>query len=248
MPRSTRLAYRCLATIALVAIPVAASAQTAAPAPAKKKVLQVLKEADLQPSQLVPPPPAPGSAAEKADLAELRRIVEAASPERLAQARVDDKHEDPSIFDETLGVSLQKMPATWTLLTLVHSEANYVANSAKEYFHRVRPWAVDTTLPNCDAGTGKPPTRSYPSGHSTLSYSVGFMLASLVPEKSASILDKARDYALSREVCGVHYPSDTEASHVIASVVATRLLVDPAMHDRIEAARAELRAAGLTKS
>jgi acid phosphatase (class A) len=223
------------------------SAQTA-PLPKPARVLHFLTEAELRPSLLVPPPPAPGSIAEKAQIAELHRIVAAASPERLAQARADDKQEDPSIFDEALGVDLKRLPATWELLTLVHNEANVATNSAKEYFHRVRPWSVDPTLANCDAGTGKPPTRSYPSGHSSLSYSVGFVLAQLVPDKADVVLRKAQDYAESREICGVHYPSDTEASHVIGTAVAAKLLASPAFRARLPSVLNELREAHLIQS
>lgn len=106
----------------------------------------------------------------------------------------------------------------------------------------MRPWGVDPTLPSCDAGKGKKPTRSYPSGHSVLGYSVGLTLAELVPAKADAILAKARDYALSREICGVHFPSDTEASHALASIVATRLLADPKVADQVAAARTELSA------
>lgn len=235
------------AMLALLAPSEPALAQPATAArPAR--VLHFLTKADLRPSLLVPPPPAPGSPAEKAQIAELHRIVAAASPERLARARADDKQEDPSIFNETLGVDLRTMPATWELLALVHNEANVATNDAKEYFHRVRPWAVDPTLPNCDAGTGKPPTRSYPSGHSSLSYSVGLVLAQLVPERAEAVLSKAQDYAESREICGVHYPSDTEASHVIGTIVATRLLGNPAFQAKLPPVIRELREAHLIQS
>ncbi|NWN13563.1 phosphoesterase, partial [Escherichia coli] len=76
----------------------------------------------------------------------------------------------------------------WELLGLVHNDANLAANIAKEHFARVRPWGIDPTMPNCDAGKGKQPTRSYPSGHSTLGYSVGLMLATLAPAKAVAVL------------------------------------------------------------
>ncbi|MEF3315477.1 phosphatase PAP2 family protein, partial [Campylobacter jejuni] len=86
----------------------------------------------------------------------------------------------------------------------------------------------------------KPAYRSYPSGHSTLGYSVGVTLARLVPAKAGVIMARAQDYAMSREYCGAHYPSDTQASEVIGTMAATLLLSDPRLADKIAAARAEL--------
>lgn len=213
-----------------------------------KHALHYLTPADVDPVMILPRPPALGSDIEKAELADLHHIVAAASPGRLEQAKWDDQHEDPALFDAVLGVKLESMPATWELLKSVQEEGDAAADLSKVYFARKRPWAADPTLSNCDAGKGANPLRSYPSGHSTLSYSVGFVLAHLVPERSETILNRAADFAMSRQVCGVHFPSDTEASHVIGTIVATKLLENPAFLARLPAVRQELRAAGLTHS
>lgn len=55
-----------------------------------------------------------------------------------------------------------------------------------------------------------------------------------------AIFDGVVGYALSREICGVHFPSDTEASHVIGTLVAATILADRRVQPRIAAARAEL--------
>jgi acid phosphatase (class A) len=207
-----------------------------------------LDPADFRAANLLPAPAAKGSDVEKAELAEVRALVALASPARMQAAREDDTHEDPSIFDSTIGGGFEasKLPATWELLKIVHEEAEAAVNPAKEFFARTRPWGVDPTLPHCDAGMAAKPTRSYPSGHSILGFSVGLVLARLIPEKAPLILARAQDYALSREICGVHFPGDTEASHVLGTLVADRLLAAPALRDKIEAARAELRAAHVT--
>ena len=204
------------------------------------KTFKLLRAEDFPLVGLVPPPPPRGSDLEKLELAYLHALIAGTTPERMEQARWDDAHEDPSIFNKVMGVDLKTLPATWELLNLVFNDGNVGSMGIKEHFGRIRPWGVDPTMPNCDAGKGKSPGRSYPSGHSTLGYSVGLTLATLVPNKAQAILERARDYALSREICGVHYPSDTEASHVIGSIAAQRILAHPAMADRIAAARAEL--------
>ncbi|NIJ65129.1 acid phosphatase (class A) [Sphingomonas leidyi] len=234
-----RTRFMLLLAGACLAVPVAVNAQQA-PAAKPAKTFKLLRAEDFPADGIVPAPPARGSDVEKLELAYLHALIAGTSPARMEQARRDDAHEDPSIFDQAMGIDLKTLPATWELLGLVHNDANLAANIAKEHFARVRPWGVDPTMPNCDAGKGKQPTRSYPSGHSTLGYSVGLMLATLAPAKARAVLDRARDYALSREICGVHFPSDTEASHVIASIAVARILASPAAAARIAAARAEL--------
>jgi acid phosphatase (class A) len=132
------------------------------------------------------------------------------------------------------------MPATWALLNTVQNDADLTGNLAKLHFARIRPWGIDPSLPNCDSAKGKKALGSYPSGHAVVGYSVGWALAQLMPDKAPAILARAQDYALSRLICGVHFASDTEASHVIGSVVAARLFADPRLAARIAAARAEI--------
>lgn len=231
---------RLLLVLALTVAPTQA-AVTSSPQTEPTR-FELIDPATIAPAQLLPAPAARGSAAEAFELAEEHKIVAAASPKRLARARQDDAVEDPSIFDKAMGRRLADLPATWALLRTIQNDTDLTIALVKRHFARVRPWGVDPTLPNCDAGKKASPLGSYPSGHSGLGYSVGWTLAQLVPERAPAILARAQDYAQSRLICGVHFPSDTEASHVVATWVAARLLADPRLAARIAAARAELRA------
>lgn len=207
-----------------------------------------LNPQDFEAAKILPTPPAAGSALEKAEMAQLRALIASATPEQMAQARADDANETPTMFDGAIGLSLKDMPATWELLEIVREEAEAVVTPAKDYFARTRPWGVDPSLPNCHTGTTRKPVGSYPSGHTIVAYSMGTTLAALAPSKGAAILVRARDYALNREYCGVHFPSDIEASHVLGNEVAKRALMLPALHDKVEAAKAELAKALAAKS
>ncbi|WP_343609251.1 phosphatase PAP2 family protein [Novosphingobium sp.] len=224
-------------SVALLCAALPAVAQAEAP-----KHLQYLDAARFNPAQILPPPAAHGSPAEAFELETLHRLLAKASPERLKQAKVDSDNEDPSLFNGVLGFDLKTKPATWALLTLVQSEADAAAGDSKAFFHRMRPYSTDPSIPFCEykPDPAKPEYKSYPSGHSTLGYSVGWVLAQLMPEKSQVILARAHDYAVSRLYCGAHYASDTEASHVIGTMVGIDLLADPRLADKIAAARAEL--------
>jgi acid phosphatase (class A) len=218
------------------------------PAQSAPKTFEVLTPEQVDPSRLLPPPVADGSDRQKAELAEVERVYHSRSPERLAQAEWDDKHESVELFQSTLGPSfdLSKLPATAHLLAMEDNDQGLGATAAKRYFMRKRPWAIDPSLVACDYAPNAPTLTSYPSGHATLSYSMGYVLAALMPEKAQAILQRAQDYAYSRVVCGAHYPSDIEASHALGVELAMMMMENPKVHQAFEAARAELQAAGLT--
>lgn len=228
-----------------------AQAQTAPAAqPAKPpKVLHILKPEDLDPSRILPPPPKDGTDLQKADLAEVQRVYKTRTPERHATAEWDDKHETSELFFSTLGpqFDLKKLPATAKMLAVVENEQSVTANMAKRYFLRNRPWAIDPSIVACDYKPNAAPLTSYPSGHATLSYSVGYVLADLMPEKAQPILARANEYAYSRLVCGAHYASDIEASHVLATTLVVKMMQNPEFAAEVAASRAELKAAGLTR-
>ena len=239
-----------LALAAALAAPSAFAQSPAAPLPAPvakvKKVLMVLTPDQIEARRLIAPPPAEGGATNKAELAELHRLIGSATPERMTQAKWDDDHEDPSAFYAVIGkgFDLKALPATAALFAVVMNDQSIAASAAKKTFPRNRPWASDASVKTCDPNDK--PLTSYPSGHATMGFSVATVLASLLPEKAEAIEARAADYALSREVCGSHYPSDTEASHVLGAVVAIELLSSPALQDKLAAARAELKTAGFT--
>jgi acid phosphatase (class A) len=243
----------------LVLLAAAAYAQSEATVatPVKTKTLKFLTHAEIDPSRLLPPPPKDGSDNQQKELAEVRRLVKARTPERYAQAKWDNEHEDATAFAATIGpgFDLNKLPATARLLAAVLNDQSAAASAAKEFFHRRFPVAADPSARasykewSCDDDVKKPvdrPLRSYPSGHSTMGYSLGIVLASLIPEKSQAILARAADYAYSREICGDHYHSDVEASHALGIAVGIMLLNNAALKPQIEAARTELRQAHLT--
>jgi acid phosphatase (class A) len=230
-------------SVAHTALCVSLSVVAFAPASAEEHHLHYLPAGEIQPSLLLPDPVAEGSPAEKAEIGDLHALIAASSPERIAQAKWDDQHEDPSLYDAMLGLKLETLPTTWALLKAVQNEGDAAADVTKIFFHRKRPWAVDPSMPRCDGTSTASPYRSYPSGHSTLGYTTGFILARLLPGRAQLILDRSADYAQSRRICGVHYPSDTEASHVLGTYVATRLMANPSFLKQFEAARAELKAA-----
>ncbi len=196
------------------------------------------------PSLILPPPPADEVA--KAEMAELDKIQAAMSADDFARATTDSDNETPTLYQTVLGPAfdLSKLPATSHLLDEVVEEEKAAAKAAKVYFHRTRPYVFDTTLRTCEKPDAKP-QNSYPSGHATLGFATGVVLAALMPSKAQIILARAADYAHERLVCGVHYRSDIVAGQVLGTVVAVDLLQNTDFRVDFAAAAAELHAAGL---
>jgi len=226
------------------------SAQTPPAAPKVQKTLIYLTPAQIDPSHLLEPPAKDGSEIQQREMAGVRRLIKARTPERFAQAKWDI-----TSFVKTIGpdFDLKKLPATDKLLQSVINDQAIAASTAKDYFRRKFPvtaensgvlWGVD--LRRRDRKPASRPLRSYPSGHATLGYSLGVVLASLFPEKSQAILSRAADYAYSREVCGDHYHSDVDASRALGTAVGVMLLNNAALRPQLDAARAELRAMHVT--
>ena len=189
-------------------------------------------------------------------MAEVKRLIYSRSKERYTEAVWDSRHEDPTPFAAVIGpgFNLVKLPATARLLADVSNDQNVATSLAKDFFKRKFP--VTAEMPGdygewtCDAEDRKPasrPLRSYPSGHATMAYTFGVVLSALIPEKSQAILSRSATYAYSREVCGDHYHSDVEAGHVLGTTLGVLLLHNERLKPEIDAAKAELKSAGIAQ-
>jgi hypothetical protein len=204
----------------------------------------LLQPGEYDPSHFLPPPPAQGSAMTQKELAELRAIAASSSAEEKAAAAKDAKDETPDIFNSVIGFDIATMPETNKLLTMVAEEEDSDSRVAKAYFHRLRPYSADPSLKTCEpVKPGKAAKlNSYPSGHATLAFSMGVVLADLLPAKSQAILARSGQYAERRLVCGVHYRSDIVAGQQFGTILALRLMENPAFRAQMEKAQSELRA------
>lgn len=235
----SRVLLACSAAAILVG---PASAQEAAkPRPAAA----FLSATELDSSRFLPIPPAEGSAAVEAELAELHAMEAARTPAALAHARSDDVTKDASIFAEAMGpgFDLKALPATARLMAEVRKEEKVAADLAKAHFQRKRPWIVDASLQSCSKEDE--PLSSYPSGHTTMGYAMAVVLADLAPDKAPALLARAAEYGASRLTCGMHFRTDVIAGQVLGTTVGIELLHNPAFRADRDAALAELRTAHL---
>lgn len=213
-------------------------------AAAEPKPAPLLTAADLDPALVLPPPPARGSAQERAELAELH-AQEPRGADDEAAARLDGDTKDASIFAEAIGpgFDLTRLPATAQLMALVRASEKEVVDRGKAEFRRERPYAADPTLNPCKRNDDL--LSSYPSGHTSRAYAYGETLARLLPAHAPAILARAARYGQTRITCEQHFRSDVGAGAVLGTLVAERLRGKPAFDEAYRAAAAELATAGV---
>lgn len=198
-------------------------------------------------SLLLPPPPAPGSPRALGEIAELKDIAAHRSQAELEQAARDDKDETGAFFASAIGPGFDfaHLPATAQMLGDIGATEDAVSKGAKKFFHRDRPWIVIAGWETCSPHKPGPAQNSYPSGHATIAYSMGVVLASLMPDKAQAILSRASQFAENRLVCGVHFRSDIVAGQALGTVIAVDLMQKPDFRREYAAAAGELSAAHL---
>jgi acid phosphatase (class A) len=209
------------------------------------KMPSMLGAADLDPALVLPAPPAKDSAQAVAEMAELHAIEGARSPGDLVSAKADSDTKNATIFGEVLGpkFDLASLPETAKLFAIVRATEKDAADRGKDEFKRARPWIVDADLKTC--ARDDEPLSSYPSGHTTMGFSMAGVLARLVPEKAPAIMARAARYGQNRIVCEQHFRSDVTAGQTLGLLVAERLMAKPDFRTAFEAARRELVGAGI---
>ena len=240
--KRTRCAWSVLFVCVCLQAQQATTDKPAATTPRPVRTAYYIDAMVLDTALLLPAPPAVHSPETLAELAELHRIEQARTPEQVAKAKADEEEEDMFAFKTVFGPGFkaEDLPVTAALGMHVKNEQSVVGGQLKRAYQRPRPYQTDPTLHPVCAMKTEPD--SYPSGHGLTGYLEAFTLAEIVPEKRAEILARADDYAHNRLVCGVHYPSDIEASRRIAYAVFGYMLATPRFqHDLLEA-REEMRA------
>lgn len=203
----------------------------------------------------VPPPPAEGTEVHAADLAlsERYRGYEGGDRWRLATAHaVLSPGLAAQHFDCALGVRFAAAPTPrlTALFDKLLKDANGAAETAKLRAFRPRPVGADPDRAACTTLT--PASRasaSYPSGSAAVGVALGEAVAALDPARAEAAREIGRQIAVSRMVCGMHYPADVSAGEAVGRAAFVEAAATPAFAADLQAARVELaavRATGLT--
>lgn len=226
-----------------------ASATTLTPEELAEEVKGYLPAGAIDVAKVLQPPPAIDSAVDKADVEQVRGRNANATAARWEKALLDDA----SVYDrftEQLGVqpTRKRLPRFVRLLNRVAEDALAASGEAKKLYPRPRPFQRFQMKRVCgQAVVAKPETSpkggtSYPSGHAVVSWAVAMVMMEASPASAQSIVTRAVDYGASRVVCGVHYPSDIDAGHVVGAAVVDQLFRLPEFRRDFLCAKRELQA------
>lgn len=126
-------------------------------------------------------------------------------------------------------------PATARLLQGIMTDMRIMEFSAKYHFLRARPYQLEPRL--------KPLARmsspSFASGHTLWAYIQAFAWSVLLPQMRSRFLELAYEIGESREIMGIHYPSDEEAARVLAYRMMEQMWQNEEFRTDLERARKE---------
>lgn len=162
-------------------------------------------------------PPSNTSDATKNELYYLHRVEK--DEEKFKEY---DLHFSPSLFDYARDNGLEY---NYDQLRKIKREASNILLHSKFHFNRPRPYqladAYGMELEHMNTESGHTP--AYPSGHAAQSRLVALLIARDNPDHKDELLEIADDIALSRELGGVHYPSDNDFGKEIADIMYEEL-------------------------
>jgi len=187
-----------------------------------------------------PPPPAPGSDADKVDVQKELDAQNGRTPDEIAEAKRDQSY-SVALFISIVGPNLtpQADPVTFHFFDELDSQVAKVVHESKDHWMRPRPYQAhpDILHPLFTAGDS-----SYPSGHAMNAFAFAVVLGQIWPAHADAFLARARAVAHSRVVAGVHYTSDIAEGEVVGKEVAKELLAKPEFQKELQAAKAEVAA------
>jgi acid phosphatase (class A) len=127
------------------------------------------------------------------------------------------------------------LPVTADFMARVWRDAGYFIWALKFKYARIRPVFIDSDVKNLQVTDWA----AYPSGHAANSYINAYIYQELAPEFADVFIKDAYDMAHSREIIGVHYPSDSESARIFARQFVNMLFENPQFQKDFEEVKKE---------
>lgn len=171
------------------------------------------------------PPPAPGSAAQRRDIAEVLALQADATPARIAEAK---RTLDLSVFTFARAIGPDFTPARYPLTAAFFRRLNDIVRATndplKDYFRRPHPFEAD---PRIRRFVDAPARYSYPSYHAARCVVFWHTLARLDRPTAAAFHAVAQRVQRDRVFAGEHFPSDIAAGRLEGHLIYAALVRDP---------------------
>jgi acid phosphatase (class A) len=164
--------------------------------------------------------PSNDSEVTKKDLEQLVELTSNATGEDITFSRyADDQSNLPNLFIDLL--NSKGYEETMDGYFRIDNQTDVILNFLKDVINRPRPYQLAKAynislypLIRTDAMTA-----AYPSGHALTAFVMAEHYARKHPEIASEVRDLAKRIARSREVVGIHYPSDTKISRYICDIM-----------------------------
>lgn len=195
---------------------------------------------------LLPPPPEEGSAAWNMDMVIAAGYVAMEDEARKAQAAIDAELHFPEATEAfnmvlDLKISEELTPMVYMILRRTLADAGLSTYAAKDHYQRPRPFMFNGG-PTCSPEEEDylREDGSYPSGHTAIGWAWALILTELFPEQADVILERGKEFGISRNVCNVHWHSDVVAGRMMGAAAVARLHANADFLTDMEAAKAEI--------
>lgn len=179
--------------------------------------------------KLVPPPPQEGSAAFQLDQEIAAMYVALTDETRKEQAAHDADLVFPDAVDAfniilDVQISEDATPHLYMILRRTLADAGLSTYAAKNHYQRARPFMVNNA-PSCtpDDEAALRKDGSYPSGHTAIGWAWALILAEVFPEQADVILERGKQFGISRNVCNVHWYSDVVYGRMMGATAVAML-------------------------
>ncbi len=196
--------------------------------------------------KLLPPPPKEGSVAYAYDVEMSKKYTTSIDSNRLERAKKDAILTFPEAFDAfnivlDIPISEEKTPNLYMLLRRSLADAGLATYAAKNKYSRARPFMVNH-LPEYNASTEEQLRKdgSYPSGHTAIGWAWALILTEIYPNQTDAIIERGKQYGISRMICNVHWYSDVIAGRLIGAATVARLHANKDFLIDLEAAKKEV--------
>ncbi|WP_171037042.1 phosphatase PAP2 family protein [Maribacter algarum] len=129
----------------------------------------------------------------------------------------------------------ENYPSTFKFMQGITKDMRIMEFTVKYHLLRPRPYVLESKLTPL-AIMSSP---SFASGHTLWAYIQAFAWSELIPEKRQEFLELAYEIGESREIMGIHYPSDEEAARVLAHGMLSAMWSNPIFSKDLKAAKLE---------
>lgn len=132
-------------------------------------------------------------------------------------------------------ITAENLPKVATLLKGVMRDMRIMEFTIKYKLLRVRPYHLEPNLHSL-ARINSP---SFASGHTLWAFIQAFTWSEVVPEKQDKFIALAEEIRRSREIMGIHFPSDNEAARQVAYKMMLYYFRNETFKKDLQAARKE---------